>query len=200
MLFIHVVLVLVTLIGGRIISSFTANWLRRPENAGLTSRLPTLHPPLEAVVFTATVATGICVVLLPGTWLTGSFAVIAAIAHGYAWFPVGYLMSALSIFTSQVDASSALHALTVGAIATMILAVTTRVPLGHTGRALRASGLANAAYITFSLAALVRVFGVSLGMDHSLMLNLSAIGWSATFLLFLIAYWRILTGPRVDAS
>ena len=52
---------------------------------------------------------------------------------GYAWLVIGTALLGLSILGTGVPVASAIHALTAGAIATMILAVMPRVTLGHTG-------------------------------------------------------------------
>ena len=220
--FIHLAVLLVTLIGGRIIPNFTANWLRLPENSDLTSRKPSSQPWLEKLIFACTGAVAILAVFTPSSSLTGILALAAAVAHAlrlsrwcgfatrsnpllfilhitYAWLPLGYMVMGMNLFTGLVDAGSALHALTFGALTGMIVAVTTRVALGHTGRALKASPVTVAAYVIFNVAALVRVFGMTLGLDYYQTAYLSGAGWMLTFLLFILAYLRILTTPRLNA-
>lgn len=54
-----------------------------------------------------------------------------------------------------------LHALTIGAVSTMILGVMTRAALGHTGRPLVVDPVIALAYLLLSAAAVVRVFGLT---------------------------------------
>ena len=54
----------------------------------------------------------------------------------YAWVPLALALKAAWLFGGFDFAAKWQHALTAGAFATMILAVMTRVSLGHTGRAL----------------------------------------------------------------
>jgi uncharacterized protein involved in response to NO len=115
----------------------------------------------------------------PRLWLGGS---------GRAW-----------LLTGASFAANWLHALTVGVFATMILAVMTRVALGHTGRALVASQPIVAAYASITLAGAIRVFGPGLGPSAYLP-SIAAAGilWIAAFLLFLAVYTPILVRPRLD--
>jgi uncharacterized protein involved in response to NO len=78
----------------------------------------------------------------------------------------------------------------------MVLAVTTRVALGHTGRTLQAARLTVFAYWLLMLATLVRVLGPLTGKNYLLMIDLSATGWMLAFAIFTWVYWPILSRPR----
>lgn len=214
-LFIHIVLLLVTIIGGRIIPSFTANWLRTQG----AERLPGNNVALDNATFVATFATGIGVSVAPANMLTGILALLTAGLHAwrlsawcglaarknplllilhiaYAWLPLGYLLTGLVAIGLPVPATSALHALTMGAIGTMILAMTTRVSLGHTGRPLQLARLTVLSYILLCAGVLARVVAPLAGGDYQAMVNVSAAGWILAFLLFTWVYWPILTKER----
>ena len=104
----------------------------------------------------------------------------------------------LSVAGLPVPRSAAIHALTAGAMATMILAVMTRATLGHTGRELRASAGTAAAYGLITLGAILRV-AASLGVgDYRLGMEIAGGAWIGAFLLFLLAYGPMLFGPRLD--
>jgi uncharacterized protein involved in response to NO len=83
-----------------------------------------------------------------------------------------------------------------GAISSMVLAVTTRVSLGHTGRALKAARVTVLAYFLLMIAVLARVFGPMLSGQFTTVIELSAAAWVAAFGLFLWVYWPILSRPR----
>ena len=214
---IHVILLLITVIAGRIIPSFTANWLR----ARGAEQMPANATMLNIVTIVATAATGIGAVVAPTSPVTGVSAVIAAVAHGlrlagwrglattgepllfvlhvaYLWLPVGYALTALAVFGSMFPNTAALHALTMGAIGSMILAVTTRVALGHTGRRLHAARLTVVAYGALTAAVFVRIAASFAGDAYLGMVDIAALGWMAAFALFSWVYWPVLTGPRVD--
>jgi uncharacterized protein involved in response to NO len=81
----------------------------------------------------------------------------------------------------------------------MILAVMTRVALGHTGRRLAAPPAATVAYALVSASALARTVG-ALAWPEATLEVLAASGalWIAAFALFLAAYAPILLAPRAD--
>src|SRR3546814_1701662 len=84
----------------------------------------------------------------------------------------------------SIPQTAAIHALTVGGVGTMVLAVMTRVCRGHTGRPLTADWLAILIYVLVSLAALTRVSAELLPSYLMRMLEVSAAFWIAAFLLF----------------
>ncbi len=214
-LMIHVVLVLISIIGGRIIPSFTANWLRLQG----ASKLPVNNVPLDIATISMTLLSGVGLSLAPLHILTAWAAVATGILHAlrmsawcgwsvrsnplllilhvaYAWLPIGYVLSGLTALGLAVPATAGLHALTMGAIGTMIFAMTTRVSLGHTGRPLQAARLTVCAYLALSIAVIVRVMAPFLAASYHSMLVISATGWVLAFLLFVLVYWPILSKER----
>jgi uncharacterized protein involved in response to NO len=92
-----------------------------------------------------------------------------------------------------------LHALTIGALTTMVTAVMTRASLGHTGRPLVVHPVITVAYALLTAAAVVRVFGLSgFGLSFPLVVVWSALFWTTAFALFVGVYLPILWGPRAD--
>jgi uncharacterized protein involved in response to NO len=118
----------------------------------------------------------------------------------YAWLPAGLAMKAIYLLTGATWTEHWLHALTVGAAASMILAVMTRAALGHTGRPLVAARPIVVAYILLCLAALVRVFSPSLAtVEYRWTVMVAGTFWVAAFALFMMTYTPILMRPRIDA-
>jgi len=216
-LLIHVVLLMIAVIAGRIIPNFTASWLRAQGHP----HLPKSYVLIEGITIAATIATGVSASITPFGPVTGILALIAALAHAvrlalwrgwtttrepllfalhfaYLWLPVGYALTACAAFGVVFPATSALHALTMGGIGSMLLAVTTRVALAHTGRSLHAPRLIVIAYWILSVAVVVRVLSPLSVSRYMAMIDLSALGWIATFAIFCWVYWPILTRPRVD--
>ena len=116
---------------------------------------------------------------------------------GYAWVPAGLLLLGASMIGEAVPRSAAIHALTAGAMGTMILAVMTRSTLGHTGRDLKANKQTVSLYTLVTFGALLRV-GASLELvDYMPGMELAALAWAGAFLLFLAVYGPILFRPRV---
>jgi uncharacterized protein involved in response to NO len=217
-LLIHTMLVLVTIIAARIVPAFTANWLR---TQGPQSRLPVINERVNLLALLLTVAVGLSASFAPTLALTGGLAIAAALVHGfrlsrwrgfsttsnpllfvlhvaYAWVPLGYALLACSVFGWLFTPTSALHALTMGAIGMMVLAVTSRVALGHTGRPLQAARATVLAYWILMIAALIRVLSPMTGESYLLMIDLSALAWVLAFVIFLWVYWPILAKRKMD--
>ena len=168
---------LITLTGGRIIPSFTRNWLARQS----LGRLPLSFGPFDVASLAAGALAIACWIVYPRAWPTAGLAALAGVLHlvrlarwagyrttaeplvlvlhvGYAFVPIGFLLLTLAIVApGLVVASGALHAWTVGAIGTMTLAVMTRASLGHTGQALVASPFTQVIYAAIVVAAASRV-------------------------------------------
>jgi len=118
----------------------------------------------------------------------------------YAWLPITLALRALAVF-NVVPVSAAIHALTVGAIASLMIAMMTRSALGHTGRPLIAGPAEISAFVLLQVAAIVRVLASSVvsGMYREAMI-VAGILWTLAFAVFLYRYWPILTRPRVDGQ
>jgi uncharacterized protein involved in response to NO len=113
---------------------------------------------------------------------------------GYGWLAVGLVLLGASGLAAFFPPSAALHALTVGAVGTMTLAVMTRAALGHGGQPLVAGRATVLAYILVSVAALLRL-AAPLAGEAFLALTLAAgTAWSAAFLLFVVSYRGLLLG------
>ncbi|MBC8038251.1 MAG: NnrS family protein [Rhizobiales bacterium] len=215
-----IVVMLISLIGGRIIPSFTRNWMTKQ---GITLRLPTQPTRFDLAVLVTTGLGLLAWITAPSAVATGGLLIAAAFAQalrlsrwgglrsvpdplvlilhiGYVWVPVGLLLLGANILGTTVPRSAAIHALTAGAMATMIVAVMTRVILGHTGRALNASPLTVLIYGLITLGAVLRV-AASLGMlDYTLGMEVAAGTWAGAFALFLAIYGPILFRPRLGTD
>jgi uncharacterized protein involved in response to NO len=118
---------------------------------------------------------------------------------GYAWLVIGLLLKAIWLLAAVAFAEKWIHALTVGAFGTMILAVMTRASLGHTGRALIASPRIAICYTLISISALVRVFvSATLPSQYEAIITTSAVFWMAAFGLFIRVFVPILCKSRAD--
>ena len=115
---------------------------------------------------------------------------------GYGWLALGLVLLGLNGLHPIVPASAAMHALTVGAIGTMTLAVMTRASLGHTGRPLRADGATRSIYVLVTLAALLRLIAPFSGAQAILVTSLAGLAWTAAFATFAIHYGRFLLRPH----
>jgi len=209
---------LITLIGGRIIPSFTRNWLARQGPGAL----PTPMGRFDAGVIAATVVTLASWVALPESRLVGGMMLLAGIAHlirlsrwtvwrcaseplvwvlhlGYSLIPLGFLLvGASAVWPDVFPTTGTVHAWLAGAVGLMTLAVMTRASLGHSGRPLTAGKAETTIYLLIYAAMISRLAAGFGGPDW--MLDLAGGCWIAGFGLFSITYWPILTGPRIASK
>jgi uncharacterized protein involved in response to NO len=214
---IDVMLLMITIIGGRIVPSFTENALRAAGSA--------IEPRQFAWLDRGSIASIalllICEAVTGMSRLTGAVALVASILNGlrlagwrgertlnspilwvlhlgYAWLVLGLVLKAIAALTDALPEPAALHALTVGAMATMLLAVMSRAGLGHTGRALRAHPATVVSYVLVSIAALLRLAAALLPELYAELLIASGTAWTLASLLFLCVYFPILMTARPD--
>ena len=206
---------LISLIGGRIIPSFTRNWLvkNRPEVA-----VPAPHDGLDTACLLVVVAGLVAWVAPPSAKVSAALAIAGAVAAatrlsrwrglatvrepllfvlhvGYAWVAIGLALLGLNGFFEWAPPGAPLHALTVGAIGTMTLAVMTRASLGHSGRPLTTGRGTSAIYLLVTLAALLRV-SAPFTSSVAEFTAFAGLAWSAAFGLFAILYAPILIRKR----
>lgn len=207
---------LVSLIGGRIVPSFTRNWMQRE---GLIGGLPSQPTRFDIAVVLATVIAlaawmvagavppvGVALVFAGSIqlvrlvrwrgWRTLASPIVLVLHLGYVWIPLGLLLLGATGLGAPIPSSAGVHALTVGALAGMILAVMTRATLGHTGRALHAGPATRASYLALHLAVLVRVAASLVPEHYQSLLHLAGGLWIAAFALFVLAYAPVMLRPR----
>jgi uncharacterized protein involved in response to NO len=126
-------------------------------------------------------------------WKTLNTPLIWVLHVAYAWIPLHLALRAMAAM-EWISASVSIHALTAGAIATMIIGMMTRTALGHTGRKLVAGKTEVACYALVTAAAVVRVF-VPLVNPYwiSDAIMVSALLWSSGFALYTWRYWPVLS-------
>ncbi|TAJ70291.1 MAG: NnrS family protein [Phenylobacterium sp.] len=212
--------ILIGLIGGRIVPSFTRNWMKArsltPEPAvfGNVDRVALGLTAVGAglwVVAPQTPVTGLALMLAGAAqlvrlarwrgWRTVSEPLVLILHVGYAWLGAALLLlGGASLDPGLVPRSAGIHALTAGAVGVMTLAVMTRATRGHTGRPLGADTATTAIYLAINLAALLRVAGPFSGAGQALLLSASGLVWSLAFGGFAVAYGRMLLLPRPRAA
>ncbi|UZE96066.1 NnrS family protein [Alkalimarinus alittae] len=207
----------ITIVGGRVIPFFTssASGYTRLPNIGWLDGLSI--GSIIALVIVAFI--GFSVVPAP---LLAVLSLVAAVSNGwrflrwgiahtlnipllwslhfsYLFIPVG--MVALFLFSMGwlTNISIALHCFTVGAMGGMILAMISRVTLGHTGRKLQPPKLMTLGYILILIAAAVRVLLPALLPSFT---NWGIVGaaalWVAAYSIYLFYYAPMLVSARVD--
>ncbi|MBH5401824.1 NnrS family protein [Bradyrhizobium sp. CNPSo 4010] len=209
---IGVVILLIGLIGGRIIPSFTRNWLVK-FNPG---RLPVPFGRFDGAVIGLSALALIAWIAAPLNTVTGVAMAVVGVLHlvrlarwagdrttrerlllilhvGYVFVPLGFILNAVAAF-GELPPSAGIHAWMAGAAGTMTLAVMTRASLGHTGQALTASPAIQGIYAAIIIAALARVAAVVLPAYSGVLLHIAACGWILAFLGFAVAFGPLLAG------
>jgi uncharacterized protein involved in response to NO len=211
--------VLLALIGGRIIPSFTTNWLRARGAAAL----PRPFGAFDRLAIGLTALGALAWAAAPSQPLSGGLLMLAGAANvarlsrwrgaaaseplvlilhlGFAWLAAAQLLLGAAVLEpSAIPRTAGIHALTAGAIGVMTLAVMTRATRGHTGRPLAADGATVAIYVAANLAAAVRVAAPFAEALRPMLLAISAVLWIAAFGGFAIAYGVMLSTPRARAA
>lgn len=205
-----VVIMLVSLIGGRIVPSFTRNWLVR-ENPG---RLPIPFGRFDMVTLIVSALVLAIWVAHPSGFATAMACVVAAILHasrlgrwagdrtardplvlilhvGYVFIPLGFLLTAATVL-GVTPASAGVHAWMVGAAGIMTLAVMTRASLSHTGQPLAASIAVRGIYLAVVVAALSRVGAALAPGWQEALLYFAAVTWCLAFFGFAASFAPLL--------
>ncbi len=209
--------IFITIIGGRIIPLFANN--------ATGSKRAQRHQMLEHVIVAGMVvllvsdlvfglsdqASGMRAILLVGLAILHGIKMVAwrpqitlvdpilwILPLAYAWIPISLALRAWALAGGAVDQILALHALTVGAMGGMMLAMMTRSALGHTGRRITASWAETAMFVLITLGAVIRVFGpIVVPQFYLLEIALSALCWVLAFGLFSARYLGIVMRPRL---
>ncbi len=215
-----VVLVIVSVMAGRVVPMFTNN--------GVPGAAARRHPRVEQVaigsavallVFDALRAAGAPLplgALLPlallatlahaarlwlwQPWTTRRAPLVWVLHLAYAWVPLHLLLRAAASL-DWVGGGLAVHALTTGAIGLLTLGMMTRTARGHTGRPLRADRADVAAYSLVAAAAVLRTVVPLLWPQAQLAAVLaSALAWSAGWMVYALHYGPWLCRARVDGQ
>ena len=214
---IAVVVMLIALIGGRIIPSFTRNWLAKWGAAAL----PAAFGGFDKLCLLAALAALVAWVAAPEHPLTGAALLVAGGLHGarllrwqghqtlseplvwtlhlgFLWLPLGLLLLGFGVLRpADLPPTAGLHALTAGAIGAMTLSVMTRATLGHSGRPLAADRWTAAIYLAIFAAAALRVAASLADAAYLPLLHASGALWTLAFALFVLRYGPLhLFRPR----
>src|SRR6185369_16395222 len=207
---------LIALVGGRIVPSFTRNWLARMRPLGAMPAQGTRFDIAALAVTFAALASWVAapqgaatpwLAIAAGAALAGRLSrwcglatlrepLLFVLHAGYGWLAAGLLLLGANGFLPLLPASVAVHALTVGAIGTMTLAVMTRATLGHSGRPLSAGHGTIVIYALVTLAAVLRLAVPLAGAGAMALTWAAGAAWSAAFGLFVLLYGRPLTRPN----
>jgi uncharacterized protein involved in response to NO len=203
------VILLISLIGGRIVPSFTNNWLTRRS----PGRLPVAFARFDMAVLAVSALALLGWVVAPEWREVGALMILAGVLQflrlarwagdrtladrlvlvlhlGYFFIPLGFLLIGASAWVAALPSSAGIHAWTAGAVGLMTLAVMTRATLGHTGRPLQAGSGTQAIYACVFVAAALRIVAACIGSP--VLLNCAGAAWIAGFAGFVVLYGPLL--------
>jgi uncharacterized protein involved in response to NO len=209
---IAVVLVMIMLIGGRIIPSFTRNWLVRFNLYELPvafnrfdyfvmtfstiSLAAWVFVDLPFIVAILMFVSGVLNIIRLKRWAgnkTKNEPMLLVLHIAYGFIPLGFIAIATSLLFGQVMSSTdALHLWSAGAIGLITIAMMSRVSLGHSGRKTEADKVIAMIYYMLIASVILRFF-VSYLPQFDILLYSSATLWIGSYSLFIVRYWRILT-------
>ena len=212
------IVMLLGVVGGRIIPSFTLNWLSR-RGAG---RLPAPFGKFDAAVIAFSAAALLLWVCLAagdavatGLLLAGILQTVRLIRWAghrtvgerlllvlhvaYAFVPLGFVLMGLAAL-GLLPASAGLHAWGVGAIGTMTLAVMSCASLGHAGRTLTAQPALQFLYAAVLIAAVARIAAALDPARGETLLWAAAVAWAAAFIGFGILFAPVLWKRRKTST
>jgi uncharacterized protein involved in response to NO len=137
-------------------------------------------------------------------WITLHTPLVWSLHFSMLFIPLGLLLLGIHFSLGIISISVAIHAFTVGTIGGMIVAMMSRVSLGHTGRALKVNWLIQLAFICIIFSAVARSLLIAVLPSYLSQLYIaqlwlvSGILWCIAFSGFLWVYFPILTTPRAD--
>lgn len=204
---------LISIMGGRVIPFFSARRFQyeKPQPVVWLEWLATV--PLMALFVLSFfplsfAALGKPLMLLAGTfqlirwirwkpWLTLSEPLVWSLMLTYLCLPLSLLYRGL--LTDAFASHAMLHLFAVGALGGVILAMISRVTMGHTGRAIYQGPNMTLAFIAVVSAAVIRSVGVAMWPQHMfVMIDISAGFWAFAFAMYVYHFGKMLITPRVD--
>ncbi len=205
---------MIAVIGGRIVPSFTRNWLakagrtarpappmQRFDKLVLLATIPVLGLwvfwPIEPLTAVALLAMGVLHLARQVRWQphhTLREPLLWVLHAAYLLVPVGAFALGLSQIAGMPGSAASQHLWMAGAIGAMTMAVMTRASLGHTGRALTA----NTATVVIYLCLFGAVLARALSSAHIALSHLSGVLWIVGFAGFVAFYGPLLLRPKPE--
>ena len=133
-------------------------------------------------------------------WLTIKVPLVWSLHGAYAFIPLGLIAFGVSLLDpSIIQTLSAIHFLTAGAMGSLILAMMSRVSLGHTGRPLKINPVISVAFLLILLAGVIRAVLPIVAPQLSLLsYQASGLLWMLSYGIFIWVYLPILSKARLD--
>jgi len=209
---------LMSVMAGRVVPMFTANgtqtpkatplpWLDKVTNGCLAIAM--LYLLLEPVVGFSEIFFGILLIVAGifqtmrwlrwRPWITLGVPLLWSIHASIKFIAYGLIVLGLSYLVAEIPSNHIWHLLTVGGMGGLILAMISRVSLGHTGRPLTPPKAMTLSYIFITLAALIRALGPWVLPEKTMIfIDISGAFWLLAFGIFAVTYAPMLMSPRKD--
>ena len=131
-------------------------------------------------------------------------ALLRVLFIGFAWLPIAMLLySVQSLWFAMTDAyalgRAPAHAMFIGFFGSLLVAMVTRVTMGHSGNPLRLGRVAASAFAILQCVAIVRVVA-EMAPDAMAWQALAGIGWLLAFVPWVLHSSRIHLTPRSDGK
>lgn len=214
----NLIMITLSVVGGRIIPNFTRNYLTTKNSTYQIGKFPLIEKPaLYLLVLMAALD-----LVMPHSIVTYVIALFACAAHSIRFSRWGghkvienpiiwvlhlaYLMMIISLFLKAIEGfleipyNLYLHCFTVGSIGLFMLAIMSRASLGHTGRPLKVTGVITLSYVMLLISAVIRVAAPIFPSIQTSAMIASITLWLLAFALFLKVYFPILINPRADGK
>ncbi len=205
-------IVFIMLIGGRIIPSFTRNWLVKRGSKLLPAtfnRFDSLTIAISVVALLLWVVDaalpwsgymlvvgGLLNIIRLVRWAglrTGAEPLIFMLHIAYVFVPAGMILAGLAgLFPGHVPVSAGVHAFGAGAVGAMTLTVMTRATLGHTGQLLTANSTTKLVFAAIIVSAVVRVAAVFWHSFDVYLLHFAGFFWILAFAGFVVSNGKAL--------
>lgn len=215
---IWLITLLMTIVGGRVLPMFTANgtqtkkvepivWLDRLALGSLwlifVLHFLTLTKYIPAYAMSTLFAISALAIAIRCArwkiWITVKVPLLWSFHIAYWFIPIGLALYSARYAGLAISNSVALHALTAGAMGSMILSMMARVSLGHSGRVLKPKAIMSLAFIFVIVAAISRTVFITLWpVDTSNWLMFGVAAWCLAYFIYVIVYLPVLTTPRPD--
>jgi uncharacterized protein involved in response to NO len=212
------ILLLMSVMSGRVVPMFTANGTNTPKATpsplldkltniplAITMFMLLLHP-----IFTFNTKVFGCFLIFAGVfqtirwlrwkpWITLGTPLVWALHSALKFISFGLILLGISYFVAEIPSNHIWHLLTIGGIGGLILAMTSRVSLGHTGRPLTPPKTMSFAFLCIAISATVRAFGPwGFPGKTAMFIDLSALLWIIAFGIFIFHYGPMLMSTRAD--
>lgn len=209
---------LISVMAGRVTPMFTANgtkttkvlpiaWLEKLTNGSLllATLLLLLHPiaGFEPNIF------GL-ILVIAGTlqfvrwlrwkpWITLKVPLLWSLHGSIKYMSLGLILVGISYLIPEISSNHLWHLLTIGGMGGIILAMISRVSLGHTGRVLSPPKSMSLAFALIFISAIIRsIAPIILPAETLWWIEISAWGWIIAFAIFVFNYAPMLASPRAD--